>query len=273
MSLVIVSTPIGNLQDLSFRALEELRRADFVLCEDSRVSRALLSHYGVHKKVYSFHKFNEKREEERMITELKRGKKIALISDAGTPGICDPGARLIKRCHQENIHVSAIPGPCALITALTLYGMCESRFQFVGFLPKKEEELKKMLFSLLLYPGVSIAYDTPEHIQKTVELLQKWVPQKEVCIARELTKKFEEVIKAPVEKVVEYCTKRPLKGEIVFILPGEERAQDAQQSSPLAFVDYLEKHFSLSQKEALKLAALHFDLPKKQLYDALHKTS
>lgn len=273
MPLIIIATPIGNLQDLSFRALEELKHSDFILCEDTRTSQVLLNHYGVEKKCYSFHKFNEKKEELWVVEELKKGKKIALLSDAGTPGICDPGAQLVRRCHEEKIEITSIPGPSALITALSLYGMLEPPFQFVGFLPKREKELEESLFAILLYPGLSIAYDTPNHLKETLQLIQKWVPQKEIFIARELTKKFEEILKAPVEEVTYHFAKKPLKGELVLILSGEERMRKAKELSPLAFVSYLEENFSLSQKEALKLAAIHFDLPKKQLYDALHKRS
>ena len=167
--LYLVSTPIGNLSDITHRAIETLKSVDYILCEDTRRSSILLKAHGITTHLKSFHKFSEKREEERVVENLKSGKSIALISDAGTPGIADPGQRLVARCRKEGISVTSLPGPSAPIVALTLSGFSMERFQFLGFLPKKTSERKQLLNSMLFYSGVSIFFESPKRIQATLK--------------------------------------------------------------------------------------------------------
>ena len=262
MTLVLVSTPIGNLSDLSKRGLETLKSADLILCEDTRRSSVLLNAYGVKNSLKSFHAFNERKSEDALIDKLKSGQTIALISDAGTPAICDPGQKLVKRCHEENITVSAIPGPSALIAALSLSGFESPPFQFGGFLPKKAGELKTTLLNALCFPGPSIFYDTPHHIQDTLDLLKELAPTRQLCLVRELTKQFEEVVVGNASEL-----NLVLKGEFCLVIDrGEMPSGD-----PKALVTYLQNTFNLSQKESIKLAAEISKTSKRDLYQQWHQ--
>ena len=194
--LYVVATPIGNLSDLTFRAVEALRSCDYILCEDSRHSSILLRHYDIQKPLKSFHKFSESSKQEGVIQDLKEGLTIALISDAGTPGISDPGEKLIQACVMNHIQVVPIPGACAAIAALSCSGLTTTRFQFVGFLPRKTGELKRMLQELLAYTGTSICYESPNRLLDVLHLLKELDSQRQLVIARELTKKFEANMKA-----------------------------------------------------------------------------
>ena len=253
--LILISTPIGNLADISARALDALKTADLILCEDTRHSQILLNHYAISKPVQSFHQFNEKKREDALIDKLQAGANIALISDAGTPAFCDPGQKLIARCHQEGIPVSSVPGPCALITALTLSGFEFPPFQFGGFLPKKG--LKNTLIRALFYPGVSCFYDTPHHIETTLSTLHTLNPNRTICIARELTKKHEEILHGKPGEL-----KPTLKGEFCLIIDrGPPPPGDLT-----ALVENLQKTFQIPQKEAIKLAADIAHVSKQDLY-------
>ena len=216
--LSLISTPIGNLKDITQRALEKLSSCDYILCEDTRRTRILLNHYGIKTPLKSFHKFSEAKKEGLIIDELQEGKMIALVSDAGTPAIADPGVRLVMRCRQEGIEVETIPGPCALIAAVSISGFATHRFQFVGFLPRKSGQLKKQLEEILAYEGTTICYESPYRLVKVLQALAEIDPEKEVAVARELTKKFEELYKGPCKKILEHYSNKPPKGEIVLIL-------------------------------------------------------
>ena len=176
--LYLVSTPIGNLADFSFRAVETLKKCDYILCEDTRHSRFLLEHYGIQTPLKSFHKFNEAKALESVLSDLKEGKTLALISDAGTPLISDPGQELVLQCRAEGLAVSAIPGACAVIDALVLSGLPSTPFQFIGFLPKKEKELQSVLSQALFYAGTTIAYESPHRIEETLAAIAQIDPKK-----------------------------------------------------------------------------------------------
>lgn len=199
--LILVPTPIGNLADFTQRAIDCLCACDYILCEDTRHSLKLLKAYSIEKPLKSFHAFNEAKIEERIVQDLREGKQIALLSDAGTPLIADPGYALVRRCIQEELPVSALPGPCAAILALVLSGFPPLPFQCVGFLPKRKG-LRTMLRQLLEYSGTSIAYESPHRIQKTLSLLVELDPERRVCVARELTKMYEELIRGTARDVL-----------------------------------------------------------------------
>lgn len=266
--LVVVGTPIGNLKDLSYRAVETLKNSDLILCEDTRTSQVLLKAYDIKAPLLSFHKFNEKKREEEVIEKLKAGLKVALISDAGMPGICDPGTKIIHRCREEGIETQVVPGPSALISALSLTGWEAPRFQFVGYLEKKEGELKKQLIDMLTYEGISISYETPHHLKKTLLLLQEIAPKKDIFLARELTKLYEECLSGTAEKLLSHFQKKEIKGELVLILRGE---QPELTGDPKEWVTFLMQTFQLSQKEALLIAAKWLKCPKRKLYDDMHR--
>lgn len=260
--LVLISTPIGNLQDISLRAVESLRTCDLILCEDTRQSQILLKHHNISRPLQSFHAFNEKQKEDQMIKALQAGQTICLISDAGTPAICDPGQRLIDRCHNEGLLVSAVPGPCSITTALSLSGFVMPPFQFGGFLPKKPGALKDTLIDALLYPGVSAFFVPPHQIEKALSLIAQLDPKRPVCIARELTKKFEEIKRG----LAHTLTPNP-KGEFCLVI---DRGT-LPQGDLVTVTKELQERFDLSQKDAIKLAADICGIPKRAAYTLLSK--
>lgn len=217
--LYLIATPIGNLGDFTFRAGQVIQECDYLLCEDTRHSRKLLDHYQLRKPLYSYHAFNEASKADGIIADLKAGKTIGLLSDAGTPSIADPGLRLVKRCKKEGIKVSAIPGACAAIMALILSGEETERFQFIGFLPVKKGARARLLEEALTYPGTTVAYESPHRLLSTLEILHTLAPEHPLTIARELTKTFEEVVTAPPSVFLERWKQKKPKGEYVFVIP------------------------------------------------------
>ncbi|MDB2614054.1 16S rRNA (cytidine(1402)-2'-O)-methyltransferase [Chlamydiales bacterium] len=217
MTLFLVSTPIGNLNDISLRAVETLKQSDYLLCEDTRVSGKLLHHLGFKKPLKSFHKFSEAKNEEQIISDLKKGLTISLLSDAGTPLICDPGERLVRECHLNKIKVEAIPGPCALIQALVTSGWSASPFQFLGFMPRKPGAFGKLLLTIKTFPGTSIVYETKFRLIKTLEWTLEVDPDIHVGVARELTKMYEEFVEGSPQELITYFSKKLPKGEFVLL--------------------------------------------------------
>lgn len=263
--LYVVSTPIGNLKDITFRAVEVLKSVDLILAEDTRTSGVLLRHYDIETRMLSFHMFNEREREEKVLEELTSGKKIALISDAGTPGICDPGAGLMRRCREGGIKIEVVPGPCAAIAALSLYGS-EERFQFVGFLEKKG---KSQLIDILYFQGLTICYETPHHLLTTLKWLDELAPEKKIFIARELTKLYEETLEGTAKELIDHFQKKKILGEYVLIFSGFENPFD---KTPRKLICELEERFGVSSKEALVAAAKLLNRPKRELYDDLHRS-
>jgi 16S rRNA (cytidine1402-2'-O)-methyltransferase len=221
--LFLIATPIGNLKDFTLRAMETLHACDYVLCEDTRRTSLLLKHHSIRVPLKSFHLFNEASRENRVIDDLKSGKKIGLLSDAGTPGISDPGERLVRKCRSEGIEVTPIPGPCAAIAALSASGLPTSRFQFLGFLPKKKGKLKRILEDMLSYPGTSICYESPFRLVSTLKILADLDQARECTVAREITKKFESFLCGPPLHLLTHFTKHTPKGEIVLLIRGIEK--------------------------------------------------
>jgi 16S rRNA (cytidine1402-2'-O)-methyltransferase len=264
--LYVVATPIGNLKDISYRAVEVLKDVDLVLAEDTRTSGVLMRTYGITTEMKSFHKFNEKGREEEIIGLLEGGTKVALISDAGTPGICDPGAGLIQRCREEGVKIEVVPGPCAMVAGLSLYGS-EEKFQFIGFLEKKG---KKQLIDVIYYPGLTIAYESPHHLMKTLQWMDEVAPEKKVFIARELTKMHEETLEGTAKEMIDHFQKKKILGEYVLIIPGHENPFEQE---PKALLEELQDRFDLSAKDALVAAAKLLNRPKRELYQSLHINS
>jgi 16S rRNA (cytidine1402-2'-O)-methyltransferase len=263
--IYLVATPIGNLGDITLRALEVLKRCDYILCEDTRHASILLKHYQIKKPLKSYHKFSEGKSESRILDDLRDGKEIALLSDAGTPGICDPGAALVKRCREEGLAVTALPGACAPIVALTLSGMGMEQFQFVGFLPKKLGELKERLRAMTTYAGTSICFETPHRIEKTVAHLVEIAPHHRIGIVREMTKVFEECLLMTPADLLAHIKQKPLRGEMVLLIEGKPEVLNSDLD-PVEQVHHLQSTQGLTKTEAIKEVAKLRGIDRRTLY-------
>jgi 16S rRNA (cytidine1402-2'-O)-methyltransferase len=264
--LYLVATPLGNLKDITLRALEVLKGCEYILCEDTRHSRILLDEYQIEKPLKSFHQFNEKGMEDKVIADLKEGKEVALISDAGTPGICDPGEALVQRCYAENLPFTSLPGPSAWVMALSLCPFSKDHVQFIGFLPKKEEQRKRILASTLTSSATTIFYESPHRLVDSLQVLQ---PGRKACVMRELTKKFEEHRLGTAAELANHYEKNPPKGEIVVIVEGT--SQDYSVMSPQEHVNFLENEYNISTGDAIKIAAEQRGVSKRDIYNLFHK--
>ena len=217
MKLFIISTPIGNLKDITIRAIETLNEVDFILCEDTRTSLNLLNHYEIKKELISLNAFNESNKIDFVINKIKSLKTAALISDAGTPGISDPGVRLISACIQNNIDVIPIPGTTALITALSISGLPTNEFIFEGFIPQKKGRQTK-LKELSNEPRTIVLYESMYRIQKLIEELNNYLPERFIVVCRELTKKFEETWRGFPGQILNSLDNKIIKGEFVVVI-------------------------------------------------------
>lgn len=264
--LYLVSTPIGNLEDFSFRAVKTLQQCELILCEDTRRSGLLLARYDIQKKLISYHKFNEKKQLQEILDRLKQGQDIALISDAGTPCINDPGVILVQECQKENIAYTLIPGPCSPIAALVLSGFDSQQFQYVGFLPKNAPSFLK---KILPYPGTSICLESPNRLTQTLQDIYNLDSQRIVGVVREISKTFEECKTGPVQEILDYYLKHPAKGEVVLVIQAGINLSDDLTIQET--VKLLQDYHGFSLKEAIKAAAELKNIPKKAVYNLFHK--
>lgn len=214
--LYLISTPIGNLEDISFRAIRILKKVDLIAAEDTRRTRRLLNHYKIQNKLISYHDQNKKSKTYKLITLLKQGKHIALVSDAGTPGISDPGFYLVRECIKNNIKIIPVPGASSILAALTCSGLPTDKFSFYGFLPKTRGKKEKALVEISDH--TAIFFESPYRISKTLELMTELIPDYNIVIARELTKKFEEFVRGKPKEVLEHFQNKPVKGEFVLLI-------------------------------------------------------
>jgi 16S rRNA (cytidine1402-2'-O)-methyltransferase len=222
--LSVVPTPIGNLGDLTLRAIEVLSSADVVAAEDTRHSGLLLHHHGIRKPMLSFHEHNEAMRTAEILGRLRAGEKVALVTDAGTPSISDPGARLVRACKAEGLAYTVLPGPCAAITALVGSGFDATAFFFGGFLPVKSGQRQNILTTAVERDATSIFYESPHRLLKSLDALATLAPERFVCVARELTKKFEEFRSGFPRELVAHYSAHPVKGEICLLVEGAEEA-------------------------------------------------
>ena len=217
-TLYLVATPIGNLEDITLRALRTLKECDVVAAEDTRRTGQLLKHFGISKPLLSYFQFNEAKRSEEIIERLRRGEIIALVTDAGSPGISDPGERVVKAARTAGLRVEAVPGPCALVAALTASGLPTEEFHFVGFLPHKSGQRRRQLETLQTCAGTLVLYESPYRIEKLLGELHEVFPGCGVVLARELTKKFEEYLRGTPAELLTLVQQRPLKGEFVVLI-------------------------------------------------------
>lgn len=260
--LYIVGTPIGNLEDMSPRAIRILKEVSLIAAEDTRHTKKLLSHFDIHTPMESYHKFSEKAKIPKLIDYLLAGHDAALVSNAGMPGISDPGELLVKEAIKNNIQVVPIPGPCALIQALVVSGLSTDRFVFEGFLPKKNR-IKK-LYSLKEEPRTMIFYESGNRLKETINDMQKILGDRQCVIARELTKKFEEIKRGKFSNI-SYST----KGEFVIIVEGGK--PQITQINLKDEIKKLQDELGISAKEAIKLTAARYDIPKREVYSEWHR--
>jgi 16S rRNA (cytidine1402-2'-O)-methyltransferase len=216
--LSIVATPIGNLGDITLRALEALRSADVIAAEDTRHSGILLKHHGIKKPLISYHEHNEAMRTAELIERVARNENVALITDAGTPGISDPGTRLIRECIKRDLSFTIIPGPSAIITALAGSGLAMERFCFRGFLPVKSGQRERELREALPRNETTVFFESPYRLCKTLAACAEIMPQRQLCVARELTKKFEEFRRGTAGELLQHYEAHPPKGEIVLLI-------------------------------------------------------
>jgi 16S rRNA (cytidine1402-2'-O)-methyltransferase len=217
-TLYLVATPIGNLEDITLRALRTLRECDVVAAEDTRRTGQLLKYFGISRPILSYFRFNEARRSEEILARLAQGGRVALVTDAGSPGISDPGERVVRAARAAGLRVEAVPGPCALVAALTASGLPTNEFHFIGFLPVKSGQRRRRLESLTNVPGTLVFYESPWRIERLLGELAELFPQTDVVLAREITKKFEEHLQGSPAELLAKVRQRPLKGEVVALV-------------------------------------------------------
>lgn len=277
--LYLCATPIGNLGDITARVLETLQQVDLIAAEDTRNSIHLLTHFEIRTPMTSYHEYNKTEKAYQLIGQLKAGKNIALITDAGTPAISDPGEVLVKMCLEEGITVTSLPGPAACITALTLSGLPTRRFCFEGFLPSDKKEKKAVLQELEQETRTMILYEAPHHLIRTLRELYEVLGDRRVTICRELTKKFETILPTTFSAALAmYETESP-RGEYVLVIAGKDRTLLAEEEKKKWEEMTIPEHVAfyeeqdIDRKEAMKRVAADRGISKREVYDYLLKNS
>lgn len=263
--LYIVSTPIGNLADITLRAIDVLKSVDCIICEDTRVTKILLNKYGISKPLKKYNDHSDEKARNSIIYDIERGSKIAFVSDAGTPLISDPGFKLINQLREKDLKVEAIPGACAAIAALTLSGLPSDKFLFIGFLPNKSSA-KIELFELYKeIKATLISFEVPNRLLDTLEIIHELYGESKISVCREITKLFEEVINGRPSEVIEYYKHNPdkLRGEIVLCIELQHKFDDSDEKI-IEQLSILMKSESL--KDAVEIIATQYKLPKKKIY-------
>lgn len=268
-TIYLVSTPIGNFSDMTYRAVEILNSVDKIYCEDTRVTKKLLSHFNISTKLSSYHIFNEDVQSVEIINELKLGLKIALVSDAGMPGISDPGYLVAKKAIDEGFNVVSIPGANAALTALVASGLSTNKFTFIGFLPSKSGQRIKELTFYKNSTETLIFYEAPHRITYTLNDMLEVLGNRNIVIARELTKKFEEYIRGNITSVLESI--ETLKGEMVIIVEGASKDVDSSEINLLSIDEHFSyyKELGLSDNEAIKQVSKDRNVHKNEIYQII----
>ena len=265
--LYLVATPIGNMEDITLRAIKTLKNVDIIAAEDTRHTLKLLNHLEISKPLISYYRHNEDVKSDVLIEKLKEGKNIALVSDAGTPGISDPGEEIVKKCIEENINIIPIPGACAMVTALVASGLDTKEFTFYGFLPMNKKLRKAKLAEISENENTIVIYEAPHKLDSTLEDLKQVLKNRKITIARELTKIYEEFIRGNLENIEDKVSN--IKGEFVLIIEGKKKESSSQDK----FANMsLEEHYEfyakegLEKKEIIKLIAKDRKVAKNEIY-------
>jgi len=271
-TLYVCATPIGNLQDITLRVLDTLKTVDLVACEDTRKTLQLLNHFAITKPVTSYFEHNKQVKGDKIIAALLEGKNVALVSDAGMPGISDPGWDLVQQCLAENIPFTVLPGAVAAITGLVLSGLPTQRFSFEGFVPRVKKERRTFFQNLAEETRTMIFYESPHRLEDTLETMAEIFGERQMAATRELTKKFEEVLRGTPAELLAHFQENEIRGEFVLILEGKEPSVEAAKDIAWAVerVNQLIQE-GISQKDAIKQAAKEAGLPKREVYNLIVK--
>ena len=273
--LFLCATPIGNLKDMTPRVIETLQEADVIAAEDTRNSIKLLNHFGISTPMTSYHEYNKVDKARTLIVQMQEGKNVALITDAGTPAISDPGEVLVQMCHEAGITVTSLPGPAACITALTLSGLSTRRFCFEGFLSADKKERKAVLEELKEESRTIILYEAPHHLKQTLQELYETLGERRITLCRELTKKFETIMPTTLKEALRFYEEEEPRGEYVLVLEGKSLAQKKQEKEAAFQEMSIEEHMAvyeeqgMDRKEAMKQVAKDRGVPKREIYQYL----
>ena len=276
-TLYLCATPIGNLEDITFRVLRTLKEVDLIAAEDTRNSIKLLNHFDIQTPMTSYHEFNKIEKAYQLVAKLKEGKNIALITDAGTPGISDPGEDIVRICYEEGIEVTSLPGAAACITALTMSGRSTRRFAFEAFLPKDKKERLLVLEELKNETRTIILYEAPHHLVKTVKELKEVLGDRELTVCREITKKYEEKIQTTLSSLLSYYEEKEPRGEYVLVISGKSQEEIVKEKQSVWEEMTIEEHMEyyekkgVDHKEAMKLVAKDRGVSKREIYQYLVK--
>ena len=274
-TLYLCATPIGNLEDMTFRCVRILKEVDLIAAEDTRNSIRLLNHFEIKTPMTSYHEYNKIEKGRKLVEKLREGTDIALITDAGTPGISDPGEELVRMCREEGIPVTAVPGAAACVTALTISGLPTRRFAFEAFLPTEKKERQQILEELKQEIRTIVLYEAPHRLVKTLRLLLETLGDRQVRVCRELTKKHETVYENTLSGAVSYYEEQEPKGECVLVIAGksreEIRREEQMQWEEMTLEEHMEKYLSegMDRKEAMKQVAKDRGIGKREVYRAL----
>lgn len=270
--LYLVPTPIGNLKDITLRALEVLKFVDIVAAEDTRQTLKLLNHFEIKKSLMSYHKHNEQEKSEDIIELLKEGHNIAIVTDAGTPGISDPGAVIVKKCINENIDFEVLPGATAITTALVYSGLDTTKFLFRGFIPRENKERKILLNEIKDVKESIILYESPYRVVSTLETLLEYLGNRNIAVCRELTKLHEEIKRGKIDELIDYFKNTAPKGEFVLVIEGKQQEhidrENKEKWENLSIKDHILNvmESGISKKEAIKYVAKERGLNKNEVY-------
>lgn len=273
--LYLCATPIGNLEDITLRVLRTLKEVDLIAAEDTRNTIKLLNHFEIKTPMTSYHEYNKIEKAYELIDQMKEGKRVALVTDAGTPGISDPGEELVRLCYQEGIQVTSLPGASACITALTLSGLSTRRFCFEAFLPADKKERQEILEELKAETRTVILYEAPHHLRKTLRELYEKLGNRSITLCRELTKCYETVYSTDLKEALEYYEKEAPRGEYVLILEGrsrqEKREEVRREWERMTVQEHMEYYLSqgMEKKEAMKKVAKDRGVGKREIYQEL----
>ena len=274
-TLYLCATPIGNLEDITFRVLRILKEVDVIAAEDTRNSIKLLNHFEIHTPMTSYHEYNKFDKGRELVEQLRAGKNIALITDAGMPGISDPGEELVKMCAEAGITVTVLPGACACVTALTLSGLGTRRFAFEAFLPSDKKERQNVLEELKSETRTMIIYEAPHRLLKTLGELRDTLGNRRISVCRELTKKHETIFRTDLEAAIRHYETEAARGECVLVIEGrnweemEKEKQAAWEQMTIAEHVALYEQQGIQHKEAMRLAAKDRGVSKRDIYQAL----